>query len=114
MQEYREETLACVLKHRLSSRETAKLVKHLLSRPRWEYAVILKSPWEVVDFKQPGKQPDFTTILKTMRRNCLQVKDTIAVGAVSETAFELVQETITAGLSAVEALKAFYFNTEKA
>lgn len=42
-----------VLKHRLSTREAAKLITHILGRPRWEYEAILRSPWETVEPKQP-------------------------------------------------------------
>jgi len=42
-----------IVKRRFSTREAAKLIGHLLSRPRWEYQVILASPWEIVEPKQP-------------------------------------------------------------
>jgi len=44
-----EAALACVIKHRPSTRETAKLVSYLLSRPGWDYQTILDSPWEILD-----------------------------------------------------------------
>ncbi len=42
-----------VLKHRFSTRETAKLMTYLLSRPRWEHEAILRAPWEIIEPKQP-------------------------------------------------------------
>lgn len=44
---------AAVLKHRFSTRETAKLITHLLSRPRWEYEAILWAPWEIIERREP-------------------------------------------------------------
>ena len=43
-----KETAAAIIKHRLSTREAAKLVAYLLSHPRWEHHLILARPWEVV------------------------------------------------------------------
>jgi ParB/RepB/Spo0J family partition protein len=42
-----------IVKRRYSTREAAKLIGYLLSRPRWEYSVILASPWEVVEQRPP-------------------------------------------------------------
>ena len=44
---------AALIKHRLSTREAAKLLAYLVSRPRWEHALILARPWEVVGPKEP-------------------------------------------------------------
>jgi ParB/RepB/Spo0J family partition protein len=48
-----KEVADAILKRRYTTREAAKLVGYLLSRPRWEYSVILASPWEVVEPRQP-------------------------------------------------------------
>jgi ParB/RepB/Spo0J family partition protein len=42
-----------ILKRHYSTREAAQLIGHLLSRPRWEYSLILANPWEVVEPRQP-------------------------------------------------------------
>jgi hypothetical protein len=42
-----------ILKCRYTTREAAKLIRYLLSRPGWEYSVILASPWEVVEQRPP-------------------------------------------------------------
>jgi ParB-like chromosome segregation protein Spo0J len=49
-----KEAAAAVIKHRFTSRETAKLVSYLLSRPSYAYPTILASPWEVVE---PRERP---------------------------------------------------------
>jgi ParB family transcriptional regulator, chromosome partitioning protein len=48
-----KEIAATLIKHRLSTREAAKLVAYLVSRPRWEQSIILARPWEVVEPKEP-------------------------------------------------------------
>ncbi len=109
---YQEEALACVIKHRLTSRETAKLVKYLVSRPRWEYVSILQRPWEVVE-RNPGREPmDLRASLLAMCNSCRQVAGIIAAGPASEKPYPLIQEAIAAGLGAVKALQAIYPNPE--
>lgn len=41
-----------IFKRRYTTREATKLIGYLLSRPRWEYSVILASSWEVVEPRQ--------------------------------------------------------------
>jgi ParB/RepB/Spo0J family partition protein len=48
-----KEAADAILKRRYTTRETAKLVGYLLSRPVWEYSAILASPWEVVEQREP-------------------------------------------------------------
>lgn len=48
-----KEAAEALLKRRYTTREAAKLIGYLLSRPKWEYATILGSPWEVVEPRQP-------------------------------------------------------------
>jgi ParB/RepB/Spo0J family partition protein len=48
-----KEAADALLKRRYTTREAAKLVGYLLSRPLWEYSAILASPWEVVEQRQP-------------------------------------------------------------
>lgn len=48
-----KEAAEVILKRRYTTREGAKLIGYLLSRPKWEYASILASPWEVVEPRQP-------------------------------------------------------------
>jgi ParB/RepB/Spo0J family partition protein len=42
-----------IVKRRYSTREAAKLIGYLLRRPGWESSLILASPWEVVEQRQP-------------------------------------------------------------
>jgi ParB/RepB/Spo0J family partition protein len=48
-----KEAADAILKRRYSTREAAKLIGYLLSRPRWEYSAILASPWEIFEPRQP-------------------------------------------------------------
>jgi ParB/RepB/Spo0J family partition protein len=55
-----KEPLECVLKHRLTSRETRRLVTMLVERPRWEQEKILWLPLEILDDRHPPKFPKDT------------------------------------------------------
>jgi ParB/RepB/Spo0J family partition protein len=48
-----KEAADVILKRRYTTREAAKLVGYLLSRPAWEYSAILARSWEVVEPRQP-------------------------------------------------------------
>ncbi len=48
-----KEAADVILKRHYTTREAAKLIGYLLSRPRWEYASILASSWEVVEPREP-------------------------------------------------------------
>jgi len=48
-----KEAADAILKRHYSTREAAKLIGYLLSRPRWEYSAILGRPWEVVELREP-------------------------------------------------------------
>jgi ParB/RepB/Spo0J family partition protein len=48
-----KEAVDALLKRRYTTREAAKLIGYLLSRPRWEYSAILANPWEIVEPRQP-------------------------------------------------------------
>jgi len=61
-----------ILKCRYSTREAAKLIGYLLSRPGWEYSVILASPWEVVEQRQPRPR-GFGAKLLSLREICQSV-----------------------------------------
>ena len=50
---HQKEAADAILKRRYSTREAAKLIGYLLSRPGWEYSAILASPWEIVEPRQP-------------------------------------------------------------
>jgi len=47
------EALSCTHKHRLSSRETARLVSRLLQTPRWEHENYLRLPLDILERRTP-------------------------------------------------------------
>jgi ParB/RepB/Spo0J family partition protein len=61
-----------ILKRRYTTREATKLIGYLLSRPGWESSVILASPWEVVEQRQPRPR-GFGATLISFREVCQTV-----------------------------------------
>jgi ParB/RepB/Spo0J family partition protein len=61
-----------ILKCRYTTREAAKLIGYLLSRPKWECSAILASPWEVVEPRQPRPR-GFGAKLVSFREVCQTV-----------------------------------------
>lgn len=100
-----KEAAAAILKHRLPTREATRLVAHLLSRPRWDYPVILASPWEVLELV-PG-----TSVLEgglvSMERICRRVGEQVGQATAEETAFlsERMDTAIASAAGAVRELK---------
>jgi ParB/RepB/Spo0J family partition protein len=47
--------LSTILKYRLNSRESARLVSILLERPRWEHQIVLDFPQEILDERCPPR-----------------------------------------------------------
>jgi ParB/RepB/Spo0J family partition protein len=68
------EAAEAILKRRYSTREAAKLIGYLLSRPRWEYAAILASSWEVVEPRLP-KPRGLGAKLLLLRETCQSVAE---------------------------------------
>jgi len=48
-----KEAAEAILKRHYTTREAAKLIGYLLSRPRWEYSAVLAGSWEVVEPREP-------------------------------------------------------------
>jgi hypothetical protein len=48
-----KEAADAILKRHYTTREAAKLIGYLLSRPKGEYSAILGRPWEVVEPREP-------------------------------------------------------------
>jgi ParB/RepB/Spo0J family partition protein len=69
-----KEAADAILKNRFSTREAAKLIGHLLCRPRWEYPAILASPWEIVQPRAP-KPRGFGATLVSFREGCQNVSE---------------------------------------
>ena len=66
------EVAPTILRRRYSTREAAKLIGYLLSRPRWEYGVILANPGEVVEPREPRPR-GFGAKLLLFRQICQSV-----------------------------------------
>lgn len=66
--------LTCVLKHRLSSRETAQLVDLLLGAAPWEYENIMRLPFDIIDQRRPPRPVKTPTIVNEHERflRCLE------------------------------------------
>jgi len=69
-----KEAVDTILKRRYTTREAAKLIGYLLSRPKWEYASILASPWEVVEPREPRPR-GFGAKLLSFREICQGVSE---------------------------------------
>ena len=69
-----KETADAILKRRYSTREAAKLIGHLVCRPRWEYSAILAGPWEIVEPRQP-RPLGFGAKLVSFREVCQSVSE---------------------------------------
>jgi ParB/RepB/Spo0J family partition protein len=50
-----EPALSAILKHRLTCRETQRLISMLLERPRWEHEAILRFPQQILDDRNPPR-----------------------------------------------------------
>jgi ParB/RepB/Spo0J family partition protein len=94
--------LECIVKHRLSSRETHKLVSHLLTSPHWEHANFLWLPYSILEGREPPRdtkktKDSLTQLLSSLERivtisfeNCFQ-----AISGKMDL-FPLLEEKITA------------------
>ena len=69
-----KEAAEAILKSRYTTREAAKLIGYLLSRPRWEYASILARSWEVVEPRQPRPR-GFGAKLLSFREVCQSLSE---------------------------------------
>ncbi len=69
-----KEAADAILKHRFSTREAAKLIGHLLCRPRWEYSALLAGPWEIIEPREPRPR-GFGAKLVSFREVCQNISD---------------------------------------
>ena len=97
-----KEAADAILKRHYSTREAAKLIGYLLSRPRWDYSAILARPWEVVEPREPwprgfgAKLISFREVCQTVlegfnqsspeRRTSLYTLIHLAIGSAEEVA----------------------------
>ncbi len=94
-----------IRKHQLSTRQVAKLITHMLSRPRWEYSIILASPWEF--FEDMPKSSDLKGRLLAMHRICRSVSDKVGGTPPEETEAlaELMEQAIDSAADTMAQLK---------
>lgn len=71
-----KEAAEAILKRHYTTREAAKLIGYVLSRPRWEYSSILARSWEVVEAGQPRPR-GFGAKLVSFREVCQSVSEGI-------------------------------------
>jgi len=73
--------LDCVLKHRLTTRETRRLVTMLIEHPSWNHDAILHLPMEILDDRNPPRpakkkdpsHPPFQEVLLRLEKCCTLV-----------------------------------------
>jgi ParB/RepB/Spo0J family partition protein len=96
-----------VLKHRFSTRETAKLISHLLTRPRWEHQTILSAPWEIIEPKQPRPR-GLEARLISFERVCRSLKEEITKHRVQDRRYlyEHIERAVSAAEEVVAVLRA--------
>ena len=100
-----KEIAASLVKHRLSTREAVKLLAYLVSRPRWEHALILARPWEVVGPKEP--KPPLAEHLLALDRSAKAVTHGVAMltPAEAKTFSGLLSAALASASALVAALK---------
>jgi ParB/RepB/Spo0J family partition protein len=100
-----KEAADAILKHRFSTRETAKLVSHLQSRPRWEYQAILYRPWEIIERKQP-RPVGLEAKLISFAHVCRTVSEGVRKSRIESYLYEPIERAIGAAEDVVNTLKA--------
>jgi len=101
-----KEAAGAIIKHRFSTREATKLIRYLLSCPRWEHHLILASPWEVVGPREP-RPTGFAACLISFTHACY----TVSKGATTTPPGEktrlsgLMNAALAAAEAAIAALK---------
>ena len=101
-----KDTADAILKHRFSTRETQKLISYMLSRPRWEYGVILASPWELIERKQP-RPVGLQAKIISMQHICMSVSEGFKKSGLekSEEFLVYIDRAIEAAQEAVQTLR---------
>ena len=101
-----KEAADAIIKHRLSTREAAKLIAYLLPRPRWEHHLILARPWEIAGPREP-RPTGFASRLASFAHACAAVSEgatKIAPGEAQRLS-GLIASAVTAAEAAIAALK---------
>ena len=92
-----------VLKHRLSTRETSKLITYLLSRPRWEHQAVLSAPWGIIEPKQP-RPVGLEAKLLSFERICQSLSEGVKKSGIENTSY--LRRVIGAAEELVKTLRA--------
>ena len=102
-----KEAAGAIVKHRLSTREAAKLISHLLSRPRWEYSAILAAPWELIEPRRP-KPVGIEADLISFARICRALSEGVKTSRVEHRSYlhEPIERAIGAAEEVVTTLRA--------
>lgn len=100
-----KEVAAAVVKHRFSTREAMRLIAYLLSRPKWEHHLILASPWEIVEPREP--KPALAARLVSLQHICMSVAEGVKMMAPEEATrlSGLISAALASAERAVGALK---------
>jgi len=104
-----------VLKHRLSTRETEKLITYLLTRPSREYDLLLWAPWEIIDRREP--RPTGTEAkLISFESICRSLSERIKKSGLENRGYLYgpVERAIAAAEEVVETLKTTLFADREA
>lgn len=100
-----KDAVLAVIKHKLTTRETSKLIARLMSRPAYEHQTILRSPWEVLE---PRERPmGLAARLLSLERSAKAVSGALGASGPTEIMGRsgLIRQTITVVTQTVSELK---------
>jgi ParB/RepB/Spo0J family partition protein len=94
-----------ILKHRFSTRETAQLITHLLSRPHWEHQALLSAPWEIIEPRQP-RPVGLQSKLLFFERSCRSLAEGVRKVGIENYLYGSAQRAMLAAEEVAQALRA--------
>jgi len=108
------QALSCMHAHRLSSRETGRLVRHLMQSPRWEHEAYLRLPLDILDDRRESHRrlpyPDagrlYRRLIDALQRSTIAIETVQRCGvmfdATQRNAVLTTIETNAASLSGLQ------------
>lgn len=96
-----------IVKHRLSTRETAKLISYLLSHPLRDYKTILWAPWEIIDRRQP-RPTGIEAKLISFEHVCSSLLKEISKSKIEEDLYGRIDRAAKAAEEVISTLRAIY------
>jgi len=93
-----------IVKHRFSTRETAKLVSYMVSRPAWEYDAILYRPWAIIEREKAGPM-GLEAKLISFAHICRSVSEKVRTSKIEDYHYEPIERAIEAAEETIIALK---------